>query len=50
MSYQSINPFDDKVGPTFKELSDLQLGQVIAMAQSFFLIGRPSHMPNVPSF
>lgn len=34
MSCQSINPCDDKVGSHFKELSDLQLEQAIATAQS----------------
>jgi succinate-semialdehyde dehydrogenase / glutarate-semialdehyde dehydrogenase len=36
MSYQSINPFDGKAGPTFKELSEQQLEKAIATAQTCF--------------
>jgi succinate-semialdehyde dehydrogenase / glutarate-semialdehyde dehydrogenase len=37
MSYQSINPFDGKAGPTFKELSEQQLERVMATAQTCFM-------------
>lgn len=37
MSYQSINPFDGKAGPTLKELSDTQLEHAIAAAQTCFV-------------
>lgn len=37
MSYQSINLFDGKEGPTFKDLSDLQMDQAVTTAQSWFV-------------